>query len=305
MRYFVFPPGANPTTWLPCVGGHEPWIPSLAGADIRPPVSRVETTFDLDLTNTDIATYRTVLKEETKMPLFHNNHPLSPQRSPIFSPLKSNLEEMLKAVQKLEEQLAFFVDDSEAFGLLTEETFLENGPEVLKQLDKLSALMATSTQDIALATAHEDDDSPPPNPGMERMLSLCLHNVRLAPHPLLFLPFSFRDFLGNRKVGILGANGEEQFLSTSARALSTLAAQHRAIRSAAPLAEALARRAAVLRERAAGFKAAMDARSGGDVGGWAAFEGAMGEVGQRFPVPGVVPAAGAAPVAAATVVAAA
>ena len=59
------------------------------------------------------------------MPLFQNP---SPQRSPLFSPLKSNIENMIKATQQLEEQLAFFVDDSEAFGLLTEETFLENGP---------------------------------------------------------------------------------------------------------------------------------------------------------------------------------
>jgi hypothetical protein len=59
------------------------------------------------------------------MPLFQTP---SPQRSPLFSPLKSNIDDMVKAVQELEQQLAFFVDDSEAFGLLTEETFLENGP---------------------------------------------------------------------------------------------------------------------------------------------------------------------------------
>jgi hypothetical protein len=82
-----------------------------------------------------------------------------------------------------------------------------------------------------------------------------------------------------------------QFLSTSARALKTLAAQHKAIRSAQPLAEALARRADVLRERAAGFKTAMDARRGQDVGGWAAFDGAMGEVGAQFPAPSAVAAA--------------
>jgi hypothetical protein len=40
----------------------------------------------------------------------------------------------------------------------------------------------------------------------------------------------------------------------------------------------------VLRERAVAFKAAMDARRGGDDGGWAAFEGAMAEIGERFPV---------------------
>jgi hypothetical protein len=65
------------------------------------------------------------------MPLFQTP---SPQRSPLFSPLKSNIEDMIRATQQLEEQLAFFVDDSETFGLLTEETFLENGPVRLQVL---------------------------------------------------------------------------------------------------------------------------------------------------------------------------
>ena len=47
----------------------------------------------------------------------------------------------------------------------------------------------------------------------------------------------------------------------------------------------------MLRERAAAFKAAMDARSGQDAGGWAAFDGAMSEVRERFPAPAAVAAA--------------
>ena len=42
--------------------------------------------------------------------------------------------------------------------------------EVLKQLDRVSALMADSTRDLTL-----DDDAP--HIGSERMLSLCLHNA--------------------------------------------------------------------------------------------------------------------------------
>jgi len=45
-----------------------------------------------------------------------------------FSPLKSNLEDMVRACEKLEWELEFVVDDGEIYGLITEDTFLENAP---------------------------------------------------------------------------------------------------------------------------------------------------------------------------------
>ena len=59
------------------------------------------------------------------MPLFFN--PTSHQPA-TFTPLKANIEDMVVATEKLESQLAYIVDDGEAFGLLTEDTFLENCP---------------------------------------------------------------------------------------------------------------------------------------------------------------------------------
>jgi hypothetical protein len=45
-----------------------------------------------------------------------------------FSPLKSNLEDMVLATGQVREELDYFVDDAEAYGCLTEDTFLENCP---------------------------------------------------------------------------------------------------------------------------------------------------------------------------------
>jgi hypothetical protein len=45
-----------------------------------------------------------------------------------FSPLKSNLEDMILACEELSDQIVFFVEDAEIFGLLTEDTFCDNAP---------------------------------------------------------------------------------------------------------------------------------------------------------------------------------
>jgi hypothetical protein len=45
-----------------------------------------------------------------------------------FSPLKSNIEDMVIACEELEGQLKYFVEDSDLYGLMTEDTFLENAP---------------------------------------------------------------------------------------------------------------------------------------------------------------------------------
>jgi len=79
------------------------------------------------------------------MPLF-----LTPQSrsAHVFSPLKANLDDMVRATEELSEQLAFIVDDSATYGLMTEDTFLENVPQVLKLLDRISALVTNSTRDL-------------------------------------------------------------------------------------------------------------------------------------------------------------
>lgn len=45
-----------------------------------------------------------------------------------FSPLKSNLDDMILACEELSGQIVFFVEDAEIFGLLTEDTFCDNAP---------------------------------------------------------------------------------------------------------------------------------------------------------------------------------
>jgi hypothetical protein len=65
-----------------------------------------------------------------------------------FSPLKANLEDMCTATEQLKSELDFFIDDAEAFGCLTEDTFLENAPAVLKLMQRISALLRNSTMDL-------------------------------------------------------------------------------------------------------------------------------------------------------------
>jgi len=79
------------------------------------------------------------------MPLFYN--PTSRQPA-TFTPLKANIDDMVAATEKLESQLAYIVDDGEAFGLLTEDTFLENCPEVIKNLERICALLLNSVSDL-------------------------------------------------------------------------------------------------------------------------------------------------------------
>lgn len=79
------------------------------------------------------------------MPMFLDSNARAIAR---FSPLKSNVDDMITAVEKIEEELEFVVDDSEAFGMLTEDTFMENCPEILKQMERISALAENSTRDL-------------------------------------------------------------------------------------------------------------------------------------------------------------
>jgi len=65
-----------------------------------------------------------------------------------FAPLKANLDDMCGATELLKSELDYFVDDAEAFGCLTEDTFLENAPAVLKLMQRINALLRNSTMDL-------------------------------------------------------------------------------------------------------------------------------------------------------------
>jgi len=65
-----------------------------------------------------------------------------------FSPLKSNLEDMVVACEELSGQMVFFAEDAEIFGLLTEDTFCDNAPQVLKLLERISLIAMNSTRDL-------------------------------------------------------------------------------------------------------------------------------------------------------------
>jgi hypothetical protein len=71
------------------------------------------------------------VQQAFKMPMFPGQSntftvPIMPGRG--FSPLQSNLEDMVLATNQLKGELDYFIDDAEAFGVLTEDTFLENAP---------------------------------------------------------------------------------------------------------------------------------------------------------------------------------
>ena len=59
------------------------------------------------------------------MPMFPDSHVRAMAR---FSPLKSNIDDMVAATERLQGELEYVVDDSEVYGILTEDTFLENCP---------------------------------------------------------------------------------------------------------------------------------------------------------------------------------
>lgn len=46
----------------------------------------------------------------------------------VFSPLKSNLEDMISTCEILDKELAIIAEDGEEFGGLSEETFSHNAP---------------------------------------------------------------------------------------------------------------------------------------------------------------------------------
>lgn len=62
------------------------------------------------------------------MPMF-NELPLSPMGS--FSPLRSNLEDMITSCGALDKHIAMMNEDRDTFGLLTEESYCYEAPVCL------------------------------------------------------------------------------------------------------------------------------------------------------------------------------
>ncbi|KAE9966690.1 hypothetical protein EG328_008765 [Venturia inaequalis] len=65
-----------------------------------------------------------------------------------FSPLRSNLEDMISTCEILDKELAVIAEDGEEFGGLSEETFSYNAPQVLRLLQRLSQVGSHCTRDI-------------------------------------------------------------------------------------------------------------------------------------------------------------
>jgi len=84
--------------------------------------------------------------------------PKSPMGS--FSPLKSNLEDMILSCGALDKHIAMMHEDKECFGLLTEDSYCYDAPQVLTQLQKISRVAALCTRDISIEDeAFETDES--------------------------------------------------------------------------------------------------------------------------------------------------
>jgi len=99
------------------------------------------------------------------MPMF-TELPNSPTGT--FSPLKSNLEDMILSCSALDKHIAMMNEDKECYGLLTEDSYCYDAPEVLTQLQKISRVAALCTRDIALEDEAFDTD--------ETNLALVLYN---------------------------------------------------------------------------------------------------------------------------------
>jgi hypothetical protein len=61
------------------------------------------------------------------MPMFIRE-PLSASSAGSYSPLKSNLEDMIHTCEELDKQLDVIAEDGEEFGLLSEESFCYTAP---------------------------------------------------------------------------------------------------------------------------------------------------------------------------------
>jgi len=120
------------------------------------------------------------------MPMFVRD-PLSLPSLGAFSPLKSNLEDMIATCEALDKQLAVIAEDGEEFGLLSEESYCYTAPvrslllspalrfilisaqQVLHLLHKISRVAGLCTRDINLDDEVFGTD--------ERTLSLVVYNV--------------------------------------------------------------------------------------------------------------------------------
>jgi len=100
------------------------------------------------------------------MPFIEDSLPIS--ASGDFSPLRSNIEDMIISCTALNKRIALMNDDMETYGLLTEETYCYDIPEALIQLQKISRSAAMCTRDINVY-----DDTAVVN---ETQLALVLYN---------------------------------------------------------------------------------------------------------------------------------
>jgi len=93
------------------------------------------------------------------MPMFIRE-PLAAPSLSMFSPLKSNLEEMIATCEALDKEIAVIAEDGECYGLLSEESFCYTAPQVLQLLQKISRTAGMCTRDINLDDeAFETDES--------------------------------------------------------------------------------------------------------------------------------------------------
>ncbi|KIW07177.1 hypothetical protein, variant [Verruconis gallopava] len=100
------------------------------------------------------------------MPLLIDGLPTSAMGT--ISPLRSNLEDMIGSCRALNKHIAMMNEDKETFGLLTEETYCYDAPEVLTQLTKITRTAALCIRDLNLDDEAFETDEP--------QLALVLYN---------------------------------------------------------------------------------------------------------------------------------
>jgi len=105
----------------------------------------------------------------------------------VFSPLKSNLEDMISTCEVLDKELAIIAEDGEEFGGLSEESFCYTAPQVLKLLQRISQVAGHCTRDINLDDEAFETD--------EGTLSLVVYNFISEHRRMLDLLMAQRDTL--------------------------------------------------------------------------------------------------------------
>jgi len=165
-----------------------------------------------------------------------------------YSPLKSNIDDMVAATERLQVELEYVVDDSEVYGVLTEDTFLENCPEILKQMERISALVQNSTRDLSF-----DDEAF--EPVESSGLALALYTF-LATHAAIL-----------------------STLTTHSPAIKSLGPYYDSLSRSVN-----AQRLAVLRFRAAVDAKYADVKAQ-TVQQWTEFNGTMDSMVERYPLP--------------------